>query len=230
MEQNSTSKPSDYDDFGEYVGMCARKRQEGWYEATVHYESILKEKDQKIAELEAQLAKLKGMSISTSDSTDDSQQNYNYNAACFPKPNGNLIIDALIELCNSKREAGKNLVNTKTDWYMVWKVLHYFKVYSGNEYDFIDVVNECVLPKITDYARRKNLSVTSNNFKAIKNSNPMKNIPVVNWRTELQKQREANYASPVQHGTFALDRGINIMVKIQKLLQERDVNSYNYEK
>ena len=140
MAQNSSKKSSDYDDF---LDMCARKRQEGWNEATVFYESKIKEKDEEIEELRVQLAKQKGLPASTSVSTTDSQQAYNYNAACFPKPNGNIIIDVLIELCSSKREAGKYVICKKTDWYMAWKVLHYFKVYSGNEYDFIQYNNRC---------------------------------------------------------------------------------------
>ena len=57
----------------------------------------------------------------------------------------------------------------------------------------------------------------------------MKKIPVLKWRSELEKQRDAYSSSPVQHGTLALDRGINIKVKLQELLQKKGVESYNYE-
>lgn len=58
----------------------------------------------------------------------------------------------------------------------------------------------------------------------------MKNVPVVRWREELAKTREALSEKKNQHGTLALDRGINIKVKLQQLLQARGVESYNYEK
>lgn len=205
--------------------ICARFRQEGWNEAEEYYKSKLSSKEQEIERLKAQIAVQQGKSDSISSS-----RRYNYNASCFPKPNGNLIIDAVIELSDSYREKGKYIINTKTDWYMVWKVLHYFKVYSGSQYDFIPIVNDCVLPYITDTKRQEYLSVVEHNFKNIPKDSPMKTTPVMKWRRELEAQREAYIEKPVQHGTFILDRGINIMVKLQQLLMTKGVDSYNYEK
>ncbi|MBQ0019896.1 MAG: hypothetical protein KBT39_05170 [Bacteroidales bacterium] len=212
------------------LGAYADKyRQEGWEAAAAQYQPQLDAKDRKIAELEAQLAKMQSSSATTTRHLQPSR-NYEYNAACFPKPNAETILEALIELANSKREGGKYIVNTKTDWYMVWKVLHYFKLYTGNEYDFVDVVNDCVLPYFPDASRQKALSVKSDNFKGIKYNNPMKEVAVANWRRELEKEQETRAENPTQHGTLALDRGINIKVKLQQLLQARGVESYNYEK
>lgn len=208
-----------------------RYRQEGRDAAAAEYQPQLDAKDRKIAELEALIAKMQSSPAATSTALHlQPTRNYEYNAACFPKPNAEPILDALIELANSKREGGKYIINTKTDWYMAWKVLHYFKLYTGNEYDFTDVVNDCILPYLSDSNRRKTLAVNATNFKGIKYNNPMKEVAVANWRRELEKEREARAENPTQHGTLALDRGINIKVKLQQLLQARDIESYNYEK
>lgn len=214
------------------LGAYADKfRQEGWNEAVATLQLQLDAKDREIAELKAQLAKMQSSSVNTSTTLHiQPSRNYEYNSACFPKPNAETILDALIELASSKREGGKYIINTKTDWYMTWKVLHYFKLYTGNEYDFIDVVNDCILPYLSDTKRRKLLSVNDTNFKGIKYNNPMKEVAVANWRRELEKEREARAENPTQHGTLALDRGINIKVKLQQLLQARGIESYNYEK
>lgn len=174
---------------------------------------------------------MRGSSTTTSTALHlQPSRNYEYNAACFPQPNAETIFDALVELANCKREGGKYIINTKTDWYMAWKVLRYFTLYTGSEYDFIDVVNECVLPYISDADRQKTLSVNATNFKGIKNDNPMKDVSVYYWRKELEKDRQRRENNSAQHGTLALDRGINIKVKLQKLLQARGVESGSYEK
>lgn len=207
-----------------------RYRQEGRNEAIAEFQSQLDAKDREIAELKAKMAMRMNNPITASNAQKSlTSRNYEYNASCFPKPNAEIIFEALIALANSKREGGKYIINTKTDWYMVWKVLHYFKLYTGNEYDFVDVVNDCILPYLSDAKRRAALCVDAVNFKGIKYNNPMKEVAVVNWRRELSKEREARAKVSTQHGTLALDRGINIKVKLQRLLQERNIESYNYE-
>lgn len=226
---SSTSTASERD---VVLGAFADKyRQEGWDKAAVQYQSLLDAKDREIAQLKAQIAKMQKLSVATSTTQRTlSSRKYKYNASLFPKPNAEIIIDALIELANSKREGGKYIINKKTDWYMVWKVLHYFKLYIGHEYDFIDVVNDCVLPYLPEEERREELSVNASNFKAIKPQNPMKVTAVANWRKELEKELEARADTSTQHGTLALDRGINIKVKLQQLLQAKGIESYNYER
>lgn len=206
-------------------------RQEGWEAAVAKYQPQLEAKDRKIAELEALLAKKQSPSVTTSTTLHlQPTRNYEYNAANFPKPNAETIFEVLIELACSKREGDKHIINTKTDWYMVWKVLHYFNLYTGSEYDFVNVVNDCVLPFLSDTKRRKKLAVDSSNFKGIKYNNPMKEVPVDKWREKLKKDRETRTDKSIQHGTLALDRGINIKVKLQKLLQGKAIESYFYEK
>lgn len=163
-----------------------------------------------------------------SKSQANTPQKYTYNAALFPKQNGDTIIEALIALVPYRREAGKYVISKKTDWYMVWKVLHFFKLYTGNEYDFIDIVNDCILPNIEDVKRRDSLKVSAYNFKGIKRTDPMKDVPVAKWRRELAKQVEKQ--SNNMHGTLSLDRGVNILVNLQCLLKQRNVESFNYEK
>lgn len=163
-----------------------------------------------------------------SKSTAINPQKYTYNAALFPSQNGETVIDALIALAHCKREQGKYVISSKTDWYMVWKVLHYFKLYNGNEYDFIDIVNDCILPNIKDDKRRSSLSVKCLNFTTIKKDNPMKAVSVAKWRDELEKQLEE--LPNKMHGTLSLDRGVNIMVNLQMQLKQYGVKSDNYEK
>lgn len=201
--------------------MCRDFQKEGWDAATEHYKKTIDAKDKEIERLKAQLALL-------SKSPAISPQKYAYNAAHFPKQNGDTIIEALIALDHCKREKGKYIISTKTDWYMVWKVLHYFKLYIGSEYDFIDIVNDCVLPNIKDSERRTSLKVSSCNFKSIKANDPMKDVSVAKWRTKLEKQLEEQQNK--MHGTLSLDRGINILVNLQHLLKQREVESYNYER
>lgn len=163
-----------------------------------------------------------------SKSTALSTQKYSYNASLFPVPNGDETIDALVALVHYKRDQNKYVISNKTDWYMVWKVLHYFKLYIGNEYDFVDIVNDCILPNIKDEKRRDSLSLSSWNLKSIKRDDPMKAVAVAKWRKELAKQREQQPNK--MHGTFSLDRGVNILVNLQRLLKQRNVESFNYEK
>lgn len=197
-------------------------------EVQAEVQASLAAKEKEIELLKLQIAQLRtNPQHATTITVLKTPRTYNYNASCFSKPNGDIIIEVVIELTKSKREGGKYILNSKTDWYLVWKVLHYFKIYEGSEYDFICLVNECVLPYIDDEERRDALDLNVSNFKSIKQDSPMKKHAVINWRRELAKEREA--CSSSQHGTLVLDRGVNIMVKLQQLLLARGVKSYNFE-
>lgn len=209
-------------------GYFSDYKQKGYEEARDEYEKQLKEKDKEIERLKVLIAQ--SMQGFPPPPTTIPTRNYCYNSSLFPKPIGNDVIDAVVELTQCKREKNQYIINNKTVWYMVWKVLHYFKVYTGSEYDFIDIVNDCILPTITDKERREKLTVNNRNFSSILSTDPMKATPVAKWRKTLEKQREAADAKTKKHGTLALDRGVNILTKLQELLQNRSIRLENSEK
>ena len=210
-------------------GIFADYKRQGYEEATNEYEKQLQEKDKIIEQLKMLLAQ-NTPTYPPPPTTTIPIRSYNFNSSLFPMPNGNEVIDALVELAQCKREKGKYIINTKTDWYMVWKVLHYFNIYIGSEYDFINIVNDCILPTITDEKRKKILTVTYKSFSNIHSTDSMKATPVEKWRKTLAKQRESADAKTKKHGTLALDRGVNIMTKLQELLQIRNIRLENAEK
>ena len=210
-------------------GIFADYWKQGYEEAKKEFDKVSKEKDYEIERLKLLLAQ-KVQDFPPPLTTTIPTRSYNYNSSLFPKPNGNDVIDAVVELTQCKREKDQYIINNKTDWYMVWKVLHYFKVYTGTEYDFIDIVKDCILPTITDEKRKKDLTVNNGNFSSIHSTNPMKATPVLKWRKTLEKQRESADAKTKKHGTLALDRGVNIMFKLRELLQIRNIRLENSEK
>ena len=210
-------------------GIFADYKRQGHEEATNEYEKQLQEKDKIIEQLKMLLAQ-NTQTYPPPPTTTIPIRSYNFNSSLFPMPNGNEVIDALVELAQCNREKGKYIINNKTDWYMVWKVLHYFNIYIGSEYDFINIVNDCILPTITDEKRKKILTVTYKSFSNIHSTDSMKATPVEKWRKTLVKQRESADAKTKKHGTLALDRGVNIMTKLQELLQIRNIRLENAEK
>lgn len=172
----------------------------------------------KIEELKAELARYKKQ-----DNT------FNYDRACFPNHNGKAIINLVIDLANEKREKGRFIISAKTDWYIVWKVLKYFNLYSGTEHDFINVVNDCILPEIEDSERRKKLRVSSMNFYNIDNNSPIKHKSPKMWESYYEKERKDS-ASKASKGksyncqpTSMLNRAVNIYLTMVELLQEANI-------
>lgn len=216
---------------GSMMSMYAQIRKEVEEEVRVEYQQLLDGKDREIELLRKQVEMMQNYSVSTSSTLSPPvSRTYNYNASCFSKPNAESIIDALIALADSKREGGKYIISTKTDWFMVWKVLHHSELYIGNEYDFIYLVNDCVIPYIAEAERQNSLSVTDRNFKTIRPDSPAKRFPVDKWRREFENERLSRSINPTQHGTLILDRGVNIMVKLQLLLKGRGIESRYFEK
>lgn len=207
-------------------------RQEGYEIGIEESRQIIKEKEEEIEWLKRQLEMYQNQSISLPNPNYYASQQapkFCYNFAHFPKNNGEAVIMALIDLAEAKREKGKYIITTKTDWYMTWKVLHYFKLYLGNEYDFIDIVNECVIPYLNDKKRQKALPVSTPNFNNIKADNPMKAFAVHHWRREYEKTLEDKASNPAFRNTSALERGLNIKGALQNALQARGVKSMNFE-
>ena len=86
------------------------------------------------------------------------KHDYEYNSALFSSPVGDNVIEILHELCTKKRDKNKFVINYKTDWYIVWKILRNFKIYTGTELDFVTLVQECVIPYI-DISRQNKLKL-----------------------------------------------------------------------
>ena len=162
-----------------------------------------------------------------------SKREYRFNYVLFPKGNPKIIIDCVIELANRKRELGKYVITSKTDWCIVAKVLHYSKVFIGDEIEFLDNILPNVLPYIEDPGRRKKLSAKPKNIKTIKKDSAMICIPVGKWRKEAIKERE-RMDEAKQNGDrranaeTILNRCVNIKEYLCNILIHHDVQLENY--
>lgn len=193
----------------------------------------ISEKDKKIIELEALLAMYQGKKIIPLSPAVPPKREYYFNYVLFPKGNPKVIIDCVIELTNRKRELGKYVIKSKTDWYIVAKVLHYFGVFSGDEIEFLDNILPNVLPYIDDPERRKKLSANPKNITTLKKESPMICIPVDKWRKEAFKERK-RMDEAKQNGDrranaeTVLDRCVNIKEYLCDILIHHDVQLENY--
>lgn len=156
------------------------------------------------------------------------KHDYEYNSALFSSPVGDNVIEILHELCTKKREKNKYVINYKTDWYIVWKILHNFKIYTGTELDFVTLVQECVIPYI-DISRQNKLKVEINNFKSIESDSQIRTVAVVDWRTVAFKERERNELHPL-HNEPVLERAINILTTLQRMLIRANITIQNADK
>ena len=153
---------------------------------------------------------------------------YEYNSALFSSPVGDKVIEILHELCTKKREKNKYVINHKTDWYIVWKILRNFKIYTGTELDFVTLVQECVIPYI-DISRQNKLKVEINNFKSIESDSQIRIVAVVDWRKVAFKERERNELHPL-HNEPVLERAINILTTLQRMLIRANITIQNADK
>ena len=162
-----------------------------------------------------------------------SKREYRFNYVLFPKGNPKIIIDCVIELANRKRELGKYVITSKTDWCIVAKVLHYFKVFIGDEIEFLDNILPNVLPYIEDSERKKKLSAKPKNIRTIKKDSAMICISVDKWRKEAIKERE-RMDEAKQNGDrranaeTVLNRCVNIKEYLCDILIHHDVQLENY--
>ena len=192
----------------------------------------ISEKDKKIEELEALLAMYQGKKIIPLNPVAPPKREYYFNYVLFPKGNPEVIIDCVIELTNRKRELGKYVIKSKTDWYIVAKALHYFGVFSGDEIEFLDNILPNVLPYIDDPERRKKLSAKPKNITTLKKESPMICIPVAKWRREAIKERE-RMDEAKQNGDrranaeTVLNRCVNIKEYLYDILIHHDVQLEN---
>lgn len=147
---------------------------------------------------------------------------YYYNEFIFTNRNGDDIIDILIDLCSMKREKGRFVIAYKTDWYIVWKVLKCFKQIRCDISDFLTLVNDCVIPYIKDKDRRKKIAPGISNYNTMDEENKAFNVEVLAWERELEREKENETTK--KHGISMLDRGVNILLKLKKMLASRDID------
>lgn len=196
---------------------------EGYNKAKEECQKLLEAKDKRIAQLESQLAERKV--------APPPEQRFCYNRALFPRDNGEEVITALINLTYRKCGKDKYVISTKTDWYIVWKVLHYHALYMGNCYDFLEIINDCVLPNI-DKDKRIISKITpkEHNFNSFKKGNPIKEISVFNWTKKLYDEQQKRKDDPKVRGTSALERAVSIRRELETMLKHQGIESSNYEK
>lgn len=191
------------------------------------------ELSQRLKDLEAQLEIKMGNTIIPLNMVAPSKREYRFNYVLFPKGNPKIIIDCVIELANRKRELGKYVITSKTDWCIVAKVLHYFKVFIGDEIGFLDNILPNVLPYIEDSERKKKLSAKPKNIRTIKKDSAMICISVDKWRKEAIKERE-RMDEAKQNGDrranaeTVLNRCVNIKEYLCDILIHHDVQLENY--
>ena len=194
----------------------------------------ISEKDKKIKELEALLAINQGKKVIHLNPSAPPMREYRYDYTLFPKDNGDVIIDCLIDLTKCKRENDRYVLVNKTDWYIVAKVLSYFGVYIGDEYDFLSNILPNVLKYMDDAKRITQLSAKPRNFDTVDPYSPILTIPVDRWNKEARKEREnitklkrEGKTTPNANNT-ALNRCMNIKEYLLKILINHDVQLENY--
>lgn len=159
-------------------------------------------------------------------------RNYEYDCTLFPQDNGNVIIDSVTELANCKRERGKYIIANKTDWYLVYMVLHYFGLFVGTEYEFLDNVLPNVLKYLDNPERVEKLSAKPSNFFTFEKEHPKELMPVDHWGKLLKKEREEMMEAKEEEKRTSkqitvLNRGYNIKMKLYDILIHHDVQVVN---
>lgn len=206
--------------------------EEGFKLAKAEFQKLLDEKDNRIAQLEKELEKQKENKAKNPILDAPPRYLYKYDCVLFPQENGDVIIDCLIELTRSTRVNGKYLLTSKTDWFIVQKTLHYFKIYIGDEDDFLSNILPNVLGHMDDTERREKLSATKDNFKSIKSSNPMRAFSVDKWGIEARKEKERMVAEKQDNqrksnAITTLIRCVNIKRELYDILIHHDVQVMN---
>ena len=232
---NRVPKMAAQDALYDYARMMFEPEIRSEYEERLKQDKrLIESKDNTIEELKQRILELERSQIKTNDDEDDIKLTVPIycNNSLFQKRNYVDVVKVLIELIQTKREKGKYIISKKTDLYMVWKALHYFKVFIGNEYDFITFFDECAIPNILDKDRRKKLDLDDSNFSTIACGNPMKKYHVSKWKQELDNLRYSENCKKqkFRHGDFALERGVIILNVLQQLLEKRNIPFINAEK
>ena len=193
----------------------------------------ISEKDKKINELEALLAMYQGKKIIPLNPVAPPKREYHYDFTLFPKENGDVIIDCLIELTKSKRENDRYVLVNKTDWLIVVKALSYFGVYIGDEKDFLKSILPNVLNYMDDANRIIQLSADQQNFDRIDPESPILKIPVVQWNKKAIEERRnitlrGREGKKPSNANTALNRCMNIKHNLCNILIQHDVQLDNH--
>lgn len=204
--------------FSALVEKCVEKgRQKGIEECQPQIAMLENERDKY-----KQLYESEQKSNLTATQTGSSRIFYNFDHADFEIENPSVIIEVLIVLAQTKNKDDKYKIQNKTDWFIVWKVLLYSKVYFGSCYDFIDLVNVCVIENIDEKGRRDKLRVTKTNIDSIRPDSPIREFTVDCWRRKYKEQvidLAGSSKSPF-HGTLILKRALDIMLTMKDLFRE----------
>ena len=222
LKGSSGSDSCDMEDL-QYLEVIGQKKyKKGYDKAKDEDKELLEAKDREIAQLKKQLAE--------KEAALPPEQRFCYNRALFNRDNGDVVITALIYLTDRKCSKNKFVIDVKTDWYIVWKVLKYHSLFIGNCYDFLEIINDCVLPKI-DKNKRDISKITpkSYNFNSFKNGNPIKDIDVYHWPQKLYEEIQKRTDDPKLRGTSALERAVMIRRELETMLKHQGIQSSNYE-
>ncbi len=134
LKGSSGSDSCDMEDL-QYLKVIGQKKyKKGYDKAKDEDKELLEAKDREIAQLKKQLAE--------KEAALPPEQRFCYNRALFNRDNGDAVITALKHLTKQKYNKKKFVIGTKTDWYLVWKVLRYHGLYIGNCYNFLEIINE----------------------------------------------------------------------------------------
>lgn len=209
------------EEYESYQSFTQKYIQIGHDQAEEEYRELLEEKDRIIAEQKRQLAERKVAS--------PPEQRFCYNRALFPKDNGEEVITALINLTYRKCGKNKYVISTKTDWYIVWMVLHYHALFIGNCYDFLEIINDCVLENMENDKRDiSKITPQQSNF-SFKKGNPIKEIGVFHWTKKLYEEQQKRTDDPKLRGTSVLERAVSIRRELETMLKHQGIESLNYE-
>lgn len=222
LKGSSGSDSCDMEDL-QYLKVIGQKKyKKGYDKAKDEDKELLEAKDREIAQLKKQLAE--------KEAALPPEQRFCYNRALFNRDNGDAVITALKHLTKQKYNKKKFVIGTKTDWYLAWKVLRYHGLYIGNCYNFLEIINECVLPNI-DKNKRDISKITPNsyNFNSFKNGNPIKDIDVYHWPQKLYEEIQKRTDDPKLRGTSALERAVMIRRELETMLKHQGITSPNYE-
>lgn len=193
----------------------------------------IEELNKRNKELEAQLEIMMGNIINPHVLFAPPKREYHYDFTLFPKENGDVIIDCLIEFTKSKRENDRYVLVNKTDWLIVVKALSYFGVYIGDEKDFLKSILPNVLNYMDDANRIIQLSANQQNFDRIDPESPILKIPVDQWNKKAIEERRnitlrGREGKKPSNANTALNRCMNIKHNLCDILIHHDVQLENY--